>query len=103
MEGGLTGTDKGIGNVYLLGLSSGAHGVRGVVRRNGTPSSSAASSSCAGLTVGSGGSAGVALLVFKKDGTNVVDSDVDSVGDAGYGEDSLHRYSARSLVLDLDD
>lgn len=42
-----------------------------------------------GLAVGTGGGTRVAFLVFEEDSTDVVDGDMDGVGDTGDGEDAL--------------
>lgn len=45
------------------------------------------------MTIGSGSGARVAFLVFEKDGSDVVDSDVNGVGNTGDGEDALEKVS----------
>jgi hypothetical protein len=45
--------------------------------------------SSSGLAVGAGDGAWVSLLVFEEDGSDVVDGDVDGVGDTRDGKDAL--------------
>ena len=83
----LTGADQGVGNEDLLGLSARSEGVGGW--SGGVYSGSA---SGAGLAIRASGGAGISFLVFEEDGTDVVDGNVDGVGDTRDGQDSLvHR------------
>lgn len=96
----LTGTNERVGDKDLLRLASGRRGRSGAVvaaaatggsSRRGTTGVMRGVRRLRLLTVraGAAGGARVALLVVEKDGADVVDGNVNGVGDTGNGQNAL--------------